>query len=151
VFALDSSVWCHQRAQTLESLLYEYSPMPSSQTSMVQGHPDSILACVPEAGRGSALPMHTERVSEPKNAVQTGVNQVTWLCQQRAACAGVPVGGDDGRYGNHHFLGGLAQAECAVPGRLCRDRVLSGPAPPYRGRGRPPIHGARFAFKDPST
>jgi len=151
VFALDSSVWCHPRAQTLEGLRYEYSPTHSIKTSVVQGHAYSMLAWVPEAGRSWALPVHTARVSASKNAVQTGVAQVTWLCQQRTARAGVTVIVGDGHYGNHHFLGGLSQADCALLVRLRRDRVLYGPAPPYGGFGRPAVHGTRFAFKDPTT
>lgn len=150
-FALDSSVWCHPRARTLEGLLYEYSPTRSIKPSIVQGHPYSMLSWVPQAGRSWALPVHTERITAHKDAVETGVEQATWLCEQRAKCTGVDVIVGDGRYGNHRFLGGLRQADCAVLVRLRRDRVLYGPPAPYRGRGRPAIHGQRFAFKDPNT
>jgi hypothetical protein len=150
-FAIDSSVWCHPRARTLEDLLYEYSPTRSIKTSIVQGHPYSMLAWVPEAGRSWALPVNSERITAEMDAVATGVAQIIWLCEQRSACTGVDIIIGDGRYGNHRFLGGLRQADCAVLVRLRRDRVLYGPAPPYRGRGRPPIHGQRFAFKDPDT
>jgi len=59
VFALDSSVWCHPRARTLDGLLYEYSPTHSIKTSIVQGHPYSFLTWVPEAGRSWALPLNS--------------------------------------------------------------------------------------------
>lgn len=151
VFALDSSVWCHPRAQTLEGLLYEYSPTHSIMTSIVPGHPYSRLAWVPAAGRSWALPVHTARITVQQDAVQTGVAQVQWLCEQRAAGAGVDVVVGDGRYGNHRFLEPLNQAACAVLVRLRCDRVLYGPPPPYKGRGRPTVHGQPFAFKDPDT
>jgi hypothetical protein len=35
--------------------------------------------------------------------------------------------------------------------RLRKDRVLYQPPPPYGGLGRPRVHGARFAFKEPET
>ena len=57
----------------------------------------------------------------------------------------------DGHYGNHQFLGGLKGLECARLVRLRKDRVLYGSPPPYRGHGRPPIHGKRFAFKEAQT
>ena len=57
----------------------------------------------------------------------------------------------DGHYGNHHFFGPLQALECAGLARMRRDRVLFGPPPAYGGRGRPPVHGQRFAFKEPET
>lgn len=150
-FAIDSSVWCHPRARTLADLLYEYSPTRSIKTSIVQGHPYSMLAWVPQVRRSWALPVRTERITAQMDAVETGVDQVLWLCEQRSSCSGVDIIIGDGRYGNHRFLGGLSQADCAVLVRLRRDRVLYGPPPPYRGRGRPPLHGQRFDFKDPDT
>jgi len=151
VFALDSSVWCHPGARTLEGLLYEYSPTRSIKTSIVQGHPYSLLSWVPEAGRSWALPVCTERITAQTNAIDTGVDQVTWLCEQRAGYAGVDVIVGDGRYGNHRFLGGLSQTRCAVLVRLRCDRVLYGSPAAYVGRGRPPVHGQQFAFKNPDT
>jgi hypothetical protein len=151
VFALDSSVWCHPRARTLQDLLYEHSPTRSITTSIVQGHPYSLLSWVPQAGGSWALPVNTARITAQQDAVQTGVVQVIGLGEQRAACAGVDVVVGDGRYGNHRFLCGLAQTTCAVLVRLRCDRVLYGSPPPYTGCGRPPLHGQRFAFKDPTT
>jgi hypothetical protein len=151
VFALDSSVWCHPRARTLEELLYEYSPTHSIKTSIVQAHPYSMLSWVPEAKRSWALPLHNERITAPMDAIETGVAQVQWLCEQRASGEGLDVVVGDGRYGNHRFLGGLIDASCAVLVRLRCDRILYGPAPAYAGRGRPAIHGQAFAFKAPHT
>jgi hypothetical protein len=151
VFALDSSVWCHPRAQTLEGLLYEYSPTHSIKTSIVRGHAYSMLSWIPEAGRSWALPLHNERITAQKDAIETGIQQVQWLCEQARSPEGLDVVVADGRYGNHRFLGGLQDASCAILVRLRCDRILYGPAPAYLGRGRPAIHGQRFAFKDPNT
>ena len=151
VFALDSSVWCHPRARTLEDLLYEYSPTHSIKTSIVQGHPYSMLSWIPEAKRSWALPLHNERISAEMDAIETGITQVQWLSEQRISAKGLDVLVADGRYGNHRFLGGLKDTSCAVLARLRCDRILYGPAPAYQGRGRPAIHGQAFAFKDPKT
>jgi hypothetical protein len=55
----------------------------------------------------------------------------------------------DAKYGNHRFLAPLKEEPCAVPVRLCRDRVLYSAPGLYGGRGRPRVHGDRFAFKEP--
>lgn len=151
VFALDSSVWCHPRARTLEDLLYEYSPTHSIKTSIVKGHPYSMLSWIPEVKRSWALPVHNERITAQMGAIETGIEQVLWLCKQRASYEGLDVIVSDGRYGNHRFLGGLKDASCAILVRLRWDRILYGPAPTYQGRGRPTIHGQAFAFKAPNT
>jgi hypothetical protein len=57
----------------------------------------------------------------------------------------------DGKYGNHLFLAPLRQEPCGVLVRLRCDRVLYRSPGAYRGRGRPRVHGDRFAFKDPET
>jgi hypothetical protein len=57
----------------------------------------------------------------------------------------------DGAYGDHRFLGPLRHEPCGILARLRRDWVLYGVPGPYSGRGRPRVHGARFAFKEPET
>ena len=57
----------------------------------------------------------------------------------------------DGKYGNHEFLSPLKDEPCGVLVRLRRDRVLYGEPGQYSGRGRPRVHGDRFAFKEPET
>jgi hypothetical protein len=78
------------------------------------------------------------------------VEQVKTLCVNRPlALLDVVVG--DGSFGNHLFLGGVKDLPCAVVVRLRCDRVLYGAPGPYRGQGRPPLHGRRFAFQQPDT
>jgi hypothetical protein len=151
VFALDKTVWCHPRSRTLADLMYEYSPTRSIKTSIVRGHPYSLLTWVPQPGKSWALPISSERVTPHKSALETGSQQVKVLSQARSGFEGVNVVVGDGSYGNHEFLGALADQECALLVRLRCDRVLYGPAPPYGGRGRPRKHGERFAFKDLDT
>jgi hypothetical protein len=57
----------------------------------------------------------------------------------------------DGHYGNHLFFGPLQAEDCATLARMRRDRVLYGDPGSYPGRGRPAVHGQRFAFKEPDT
>lgn len=151
LFAVDKTVWCHPRARTLEDLLYEYSPTRSIQTSIVQGHPYSLLTWIPDEGKSWALPISTMRVTPEMDTITAGIAQIKQLRHQRAEQDGVDVMVGDGGYGNHHFLGGLADVDCAVLTRLRADRVLYGNPGAYGGRGRPRVHGERFAFKEPAT
>jgi hypothetical protein len=58
----------------------------------------------------------------------------------------------DGKYGNAGFLRRVKGLRCGILARLRCDRVLYGPPPPPTGKqGRPRVHGARFAFKEPET
>ena len=151
VFALDKTVWCHPRSRTLPDLLYEYSPTRSIKTSIVQGHPYSLLAWISDEGQSWALPISTTRIRPQTDTLTTGIGQIKQLCQQRADQAGMDIIVGDGGYGNHHFLGGLVNVDCAVLVRLRGDRVLFGVPGAYAGRGRPRVHGDRFAFKEPDS
>jgi hypothetical protein len=59
----------------------------------------------------------------------------------------------DGKYGNARFLRPLQGQNCGVVVRLRQDRVLYRQAeqPRKRQRGRPRVHGERFAFKKPAS
>jgi hypothetical protein len=154
VFALDATAWPHPQARTLPGLQYVYSPTRTVLgTSVVVGHAYSILAWVPQAHRSWALPLSVERIPPAQTAVEMGVCQVQQLCHDRSAGLDqdlhVIVG--DGSYGNARFLRPLRASGCAQVVRLRRDRVLYRAPGPYQGRGRPRVHGERFAFKDPQT
>ena len=151
VFALDKTVWCHPRSRTLEALLYEYSPTRSIKTAIVQGHPYSLLTWIPEEGKSWALPISSNRITPETDTITIGIAQIEQLCQHRTDQDGTEVIVGDGGYGNHHFLGGLAGVDCAILVRLRADRVLFGEPGVYGGRGRPRVHGQRFAFKEPDT
>jgi len=151
VFALDKTVWCHPRSRALEDLQYEYSPTRSIKTSVVQGHPYSLLTWIPDVGKSWALPISTTRIIPESDAIMIGIAQIKQLCQERADQEGVDVIVGDGGFGNHHFLGGLAGVECAILVRLRADRVLFGEPGAYAGRGRPRVHGEQFAFREPVT
>ena len=153
-YPLDTTMWAHPAARTLTGMVYGPSPTRAlKRHSMVQGHEYSLLGWT-AAPRQSWTPTLTiERVLPTSSSIEVGIRQVQWLCQQRqaegATALDVVVG--DGHYGNHRFLGPLRPAPCALLVRLRRDRVLYGPPGPYKGRGRRPKHGRRFAFKQPES
>jgi len=154
VFPLDTTVWPHPRTRTLSGLLYAPSPTKAlKQHSIVQGHLYSLLTWTPEPGRSWSLTVNSRRVEPEQTALEVGVGQVKQLCQARLdpLHRRLDVIVADGQYGNHLFFGPLQGLECAVLARLRRDRVLYDPPGPYSGRGRPAVHGARFAFKEPDS
>lgn len=154
VFPLDTTMWAHPRARTLSGLTYGRSPTKAlKRHSIVQGHQYSLLTWTPEPGRSWSLPISSHRVDTSQSAIEMGIAQIKALCQTRLGLKqrGLDVIVADGHYGNHHFFGPLKGLPCAVLARLYRNRVLYGAPGAYRGRGRPRVHGARFAFKEPDT
>lgn len=103
VFALDKTVWCHPRSRTLSGMLYEYSPTRSIKTSIVQGHPYSLLTWIPDEGKSWALSMSTTRITPKTDAIITGVEQIKQVRQRRAGQDGIDIIVGDGGYGNHHL------------------------------------------------
>jgi hypothetical protein len=154
VFSLDGTAWPHPQAKTLADRQFVHSPTAAIDGGkIVIGHPYSVLAWVPEIGRSWAPSMSVRRIPSQQTAVEIGVEQVKQLCDERGEemeqLFHLIVA--DGKYGNHRFLGPLKDESCAVLARLRCDRVLYGEPGPYRGHGRPRVHGDRFAFKEPDT
>jgi hypothetical protein len=119
----------------------------------VQGHEYSLLGWTAVRRQSWTPTLTIERVPPTVSSIEVGVNQVRWLCKQRQAAEGnaLDVIVADGHYGNHGFFGPLRREPCALLARLRRDRVLYGPPGLYKGRGRRPKHGKRFAFKQSET
>lgn len=154
VFALDGSAWPRPQAPSLADRQYVYSPTQAvNGGSIVVGQPYSVLAWVAQPRSSWALPVDVERIASQTDAVQVGIDQVKRLCDQRPTQADQTetVIAADGQYGNHVFLGGVRPLACSTVVRLRKDRVLYRPPAPYPGKGRPAIHGPRFAFKKPDT
>lgn len=151
VCPLDTTMWAHPRSRTLSDLVYGHSPTQAlKQHSIVKGHQYSLLSWSPEADSSWSPVVLSQRVKADESALEIGVEQIKQLCRYRAG-AELTVIPADGGYGNHHFLGPLKGVNCAIVVRLRRDRVLYGPPAAYGGRGRPAVHGDRFAFKEPDT
>lgn len=155
VLAIDTTVWPHPGARTLSGMMLEHSPTTAQASHVaVKGHVYSLLTWVPERGQSWALPVDTQRLLPGQTHVDVAIQQIKSYGRRRQRLAlnqGFDVFVGDGRYGNHRFLGPLQELPGARVVRLRQDRVLYGPPPPYAGRGRPRVHGQRFAFKDPET
>ena len=154
LFSLDGTAWPHPAARTLADRQYVFSPTPAVDGgSIVVGHPYSVLAWVPEPGSSWGLPVSIRRAFSQQTDVEVGVEQVKRLCRHRqeAMLEDLYLIIADAKYGNHHFLAPLRDEPCGALVRMRRDRVLYGAPGVYSGRGRPRVHGDRFAFKEPET
>jgi hypothetical protein len=88
------------------------------------------------------------------NASEMGISQINALSHHRSNLEDVvDIVAADAKYGNAAFLRPLQKQNCGIVVRLRKDRVLHGaPSPPAeKKRGRPRVHGDRFAFKEPDT
>jgi hypothetical protein len=154
IFSLDGTAWPRPQSPTLPDRQYVYSPTPAIDGgSIVVGYPYSILAWVTDVGSSWALPIDIERISSQQTAVEMGIAQVRRLCELRQPhlATSLHIIVADGKYGNHRYLGPLRNLNCGLLVRMRCDRVLYGTPDAYSGRGRPRVHGDRFAFKEPDT
>lgn len=154
VYALDTTVWPHPQARTLAGQVFAGSPTRSiKKHSVVQGHQYSLLTWTPTVRESWSLTTNNRRLKPDENAIDVGIEQIAALCQARPdrQKKKLDVIVADGHYGNHRFFAPLKTLDCAGLARLRKDRVLYGLPPNYGGRGRPRIHGRRFAFKEPDT
>jgi hypothetical protein len=93
------------------------------------------------------------RVPSTQTAQEVGAEQIQALALARADfMEALDIIAADGKYDNAGFLRRVKGLRCGILARLRCDRVLYGPPPPPTGKkGRPRVHGARFAFKEPQT
>lgn len=154
VFSLDGTSWLHSAAKVMADRQYVYSPTKMvTRCSIGLGHPYSVLAWVPERNSSWAPAVSVRRVPSDQSDVEMGVDQVKLLCRERSEemKQDLHLIVADAKYGNHRFLGPLKEELCGTLVRLYRNRVLYGEPRPYGGKGRPRVHGDRFAFKEPET
>jgi len=144
----------HSAARVMADRQYIYSPTKMvNSRSIGIGHPYSVLAWVPERNSSWAPAVSIRRVPSEQSDVEVGVDQVKLLCRERIEemKQDLHLIVADAKYGNHRVLGPLKGEPCGALVRLYRNRVLYGKPGPYSGKGRPRVHGERFAFKEPET
>ena len=154
-YALDGSAWPRPRARTMDDRQFVYHPTSAVKGgSICIGYPYSLLDWVPNAHQSWSLSVSIKRIPSEMTAVEMGIAQVKELSTNRAELLNVlDIVAADGKYGNAKFLRPLQGQRCGIAVRLRRDRVLywAPDQPERRKRGRPRIHGERFAFKEPDT
>ena len=153
-FALDGSPWPRPRARTLDDRQYVYQASSDVNGGTIAvGYPYSLLEWVTQAHTSWSLPVDARRVSSAQTAQEVGAEQIRTFAQARATWStALDVVACDGKYGNCGFLRSVRGLPVGIVARLRCDRVLYLAAPlPNGKRGRPRVHGASFAFKDPGT
>jgi hypothetical protein len=154
-FSLDGTGWPRSRARTMDDRQYLYLPTQAvNGGSICVGYPYSLLDWVAEPQSSWSLSVSVCRIPSNKSAHSVGVEQVIALSEARKEWKGVlDMVAADGKYGNANFLRPLQEQRCGIVVRLRKDRVLyrQPEEPKARKRGRPRVHGQRFAFKEPDT
>ena len=154
-FSLDGTGWPRLRARTMDDRQYIYLPTQAVDGgSICVGYPYSLLDWVPETQSSWSLSVSVKRIPSNESAISVGIEQIKALNQARQDYKGaLDIVAADGKYGNANFLRPLQDQRCGIVVRLRKDRVLyqTPEEPKVRKRGRPRIHGERFAFKQPQT
>ena len=154
-FSLDGSAWPRPRARTMDDRQYVYHPTAAvNGGSICIGYPYSLLDWVPEAHRSWSLSVSVKRIPSQMTVGEMGIAQIKELSENRADLESVlDIVAADGKYGNAKFLRPLQDQGCGIVVRLRQDRILYRvpQQPRKRKRGRPRVHGKRFAFKKSET
>lgn len=155
VFPIDGSPWPRPRSRVLDDRQYIYQASSDVNGGTVTvGYPYSLLEWCVEPHTSWSLPIDVRRVPATQTAQAIGAEQIRTLAENRQACReALDIVAADGKYGHSGFLRTVKGLRCGILVRLRCDRVLhASPLPPQpHQKGRPRIHGARFAFKEPDT
>ena len=153
-YALDETAWPRPSARTMDDLQYVYHPTPAiNGGSVCVGYPYSLLDWVPEADQSWSLSVSVKRIPSQMTSSEMGVSQIMALSENRADLDVLDIVAADAKYGNAKFLRPLQKQNCAIVAKMRQDRVLyqQPEEPKKKKRGRPRVHGKRFAFKEPET
>jgi hypothetical protein len=155
VFPLDGSSWARPRSRVLDDRQYVYQASSDVNGGTITvGYPYSLLEWCVEPHSSWSLPVDVQRVPSTQTAQEVGAGQIRALAQARRTCLeALDIVAVDGKYGNAPFLRSVKGLRSGTVARLRCDRVLYGAPPPHNPhqRGRPRVHGERFAFKEPDT
>ena len=154
VYALDSTIAARPQADTLADRGRVYSTC--AETAVV-GHQYSWLGRIVSRTPAWFAPRDVARSATAATPAATAAAQVTRFVA--TVVSGLSVVVADSGYAQVAFLAALVGLThvCGLV-RLASNRVLSGAPPPAdrhpttgkrRQRGRPPVHGAKFALKSP--
>ena len=145
----DHTSWPRLGAATLRDRGFVHHPTPiRGNKPITVGHQYSTLAWIPPEQTGWAVPLLHERIPTSATPMETAAAQLRQVCAQ---LPGRPLGLWDSEYGCAPFLQAIADIPADHLIRLRPNRKLYGPPPPYRGWGRPRVHGAKFKLADPRT
>ncbi len=149
LLAGDHTAWSRPEAVTLKDRTIEHQPTPiAGNKPIAVGHGFSTIAWIPEAQGSWALPLRHERITSFETPLSRAAFQLKQVCKQLAVR---PIAVYDSEYGNAAFVKQTAGIEADLLLRLRPNMCLWGAPPPYPGKGRPKVHGAKFKLADKST
>jgi len=145
----DHTAWPRPSAYTLADRTVEHQPTPiPGNRPITLGHGYSTLLWPPENKGSWALPLLHERIASHQTPFEKASQQLRTVQNQLAVRA---ISLWDAEYGCAPFLLATADIPTDKIIRLRPNLNLAGPPGAYKGRGRHPIHGDKFKFKDPQT
>ena len=145
----DHTAWPRPTAYTLADRTVEHQPTPiPGNRPITLGHGYSTLVWTPENKGSWALPLLHERISSQETPFEKASQQLREVQNQLRLRA---ISLWDAEYGCAPFLLATADIPTDKIIRLRPNLNLAGPPGPYKGRGRHPLHGDKFKFKDAET
>jgi len=149
LLAGDHTAWPRLEAYTLKERTYEHQAQPMSGAKPVTvGQGYSTIAIVPETQGSWALPLLHERITSFESPIEKAAAQLRLVCQNLSTR---PLSLWDAEYGCASFVKQTSDIAADKLMRSRSNRVLYGAPPPYRGIGRPRVHGDKFKLNDPTT
>ncbi len=146
----DHTAWTRPDARTLCERTVEHPPnrIPGAKPITVgQGY--ATFAWIPEAQGSWALPLLHERIASAETPLAKAAHQLRLVVDQCPTQRVLAL--FDAEYGCAPFVRQTATIPCAKMVRLRPNLVLATAAPPYRGKGRPAVHGRKFKLRDART
>jgi hypothetical protein len=155
VYAVDLSVWprCDAEASPARGFYYHPSRHSAGQP-IVAGWAYQWLAQLSFTRESWTAPLDVRRVHPTENANAVAVEQITGLVSCPPAAGAPPLFVFDAGYDSAQVTQGVGELPVAVLVRLRADRCFYADPPPVAPSpkgGRPRMHGAKFACKDPAT
>ncbi len=155
VYAIDQSVWPRCDAEASPDRGFYYHPSRhSAGQPIVAGWAYQWLAQLTFARDSWTTPLDVQRVHPTANANAVAVEQIRGLGSRQPVGSAPPLFVFDAGYDSAQLTQGLGEVSAAVLVRLRADRCFYAdppPAVPSSKGGRPRVHGAKFACKDPTT
>ena len=149
LWAIDHTLWVRPDAVTLPERGFYHHPtrVPGGKPVAI-GHAYTTVGIVPEVEGSWCLPLDQRRILPEQTPVQAGAAQLKEVLSEVDAR---PLVTGDSEYACASFLKAMKGAACDLLLRVRPNRVLYGEPGPYSGKGRPRVHGSRFALADEST
>jgi hypothetical protein len=151
LWIIDGGHWPRPRAVTSPARTCEWHPVAGQpQHHLVPAWAYQWLVAVPEPDGSWVLPLDVpRRDAEAGTPTAMAVQQLRSTRALQSAEAPRPVVALDSGYDAGQLAQARLDVDCLV--RLGLHRVLFGDPGPYRGRGRPRLHGVRFCLREPQT